>query len=111
MKIFLTTLLVAITLNLLDNPMILTETEIKEQVQQLPPSWSVVGKELQCDRQFPDFVAAINFINQIVAPAEAAGHHPDLYISYNKVKITLTTHDQGGLTTKDFALAKIIADL
>jgi 4a-hydroxytetrahydrobiopterin dehydratase len=91
--------------------MILTETEIQEQVRQLPPSWSVAGKELQCDRKFPDFVSAMYFVNQIVAPAEAAGHHPDLYISYNKVKITLTTHDQGGLTTKDFALAKIIADL
>lgn len=91
--------------------MILTEAEIKEQAGSLPPNWSVVGKELQCDRQFPDFVAAMNFVNQIIAPAEAASHHPDLYISYNKVKITLTTHDQGGLTTKDFALAKIIAAL
>jgi len=91
--------------------MILTATEIQEQAQQLPSSWSVVGKELQCDRQFSDFVAAMNFVNQIIAPAEAAGHHPDLYISYNKVKISLTSHDQGGLTTKDFALAKIISAL
>lgn len=91
--------------------MLLTDTEIQEQARQLPSSWSVVGKELQCDRKFPDFVSAMNFVNQIIAPAEAAGHHPDLYISYNKVKITLTTHDQGGLTAKDFALAKIIADL
>jgi 4a-hydroxytetrahydrobiopterin dehydratase len=91
--------------------MLLTETEIQDLLQQLPPNWSVVGKELQCDRKFPDFVAAINFINQLVAPAETAGHHPDLYISYNKIKITLSTHDEGGLTIKDFDLAKVIASL
>ncbi len=91
--------------------MALTQAEITELARQLPPSWSVVEKELQCDRKFPDFVTAMNFVNQIIAPAEAAAHHPDLYISYNKVKITLTTHDEGGLTQKDFDLAKIIADL
>ncbi len=91
--------------------MLLTQTEITELAKQLPPSWSVVGKELQCDRKFPDFVTAMNFVNQIVAPAEAAAHHPDIYISYNKVKITLTTHDAGGLTQKDFDLAVIIAAL
>ncbi len=91
--------------------MALTQAEITKLAKQLPPSWSVVEKELQCDRKFPDFVTAMNFINQIVAPAEAAAHHPDIYISYNKVKITLTTHDAGGLTQKDFDLAVIIAAL
>ena len=91
--------------------MLLTQTEITELARQLPRNWSVVGKELQCDRKFPDFVTAMNFVNQIVAPAEAAAHHPDMYISYNKVKITLTTHDAGGLTQKDFDLAVIIAAL
>jgi 4a-hydroxytetrahydrobiopterin dehydratase len=91
--------------------MALTQAEITKLAKQLPPSWSVVEKELQCDRKFPDFVTAMNFVNQIVAPAEAAAHHPDIYISYNKVKITLTTHDAGGLTQKDFDLAVIIAAL
>ena len=76
--------------------MLLTETEIQDLLRQLPPNWSVVGKELQCDRKFPDFVAAINFINQIVAPAEAAAHHPDLFISYNKVKLPSLPTMKGG---------------
>jgi 4a-hydroxytetrahydrobiopterin dehydratase len=45
----------------------------------------------------------------MVEPAEAAGHHPDLVISYNKVDVTLTTHDAGGLTSKDFDLAQVIS--
>jgi 4a-hydroxytetrahydrobiopterin dehydratase len=56
-------------------------------------------------------VEAIAFVNQIVEPAEAAGHHPDLEISYNKVTVSLTTHDAGGLTSKDFDLAQVISKL
>jgi 4a-hydroxytetrahydrobiopterin dehydratase len=61
--------------------------------------------------KFKDFVAAMDFVNKLVEPAEAAGHHPDLAISYNKVTISLTTHDAGGLTEKDFAMAKQISSL
>jgi len=47
-----------------------------------------------------------------VAPlAEAAGHHPDIDIRYNKVRVALTTHDEGGITTKDFELAAKVGDL
>jgi 4a-hydroxytetrahydrobiopterin dehydratase len=46
-----------------------------------------------------------------VEPAESAGHHPDIEISYNKVKIQLTTHDAGGLTQKDFDLAGVISQI
>jgi len=54
---------------------------------------------------------AIAFVNKLVAPSEAAGHHPDIEISYNKVTVNLTTHDAGGLTEKDFALAQEISAL
>jgi 4a-hydroxytetrahydrobiopterin dehydratase len=53
----------------------------------------------------------MDFVNKLVEPAEAAGHHPDIAISYNKVTISLTTHDAGGLTEKDFAMAKQISSL
>jgi 4a-hydroxytetrahydrobiopterin dehydratase len=71
----------------------------------------VEGKELRITRKFKNFVEAIAFVNQIVEPAEAAGHHPDLEISYNKVTVSLTTHDAGGLTSKDFDLAQVISKL
>ncbi len=87
---------------------LLSYAEIQERANQLE-GWMLEGKELRITRKFKDFVEAIAFVNKLVEPAEAAGHHPDLAISYNKVKITLTTHDAGGLTSKDFDLAKVIS--
>lgn len=89
---------------------LLTDAEIQEQAKLLA-GWTVEGKELQRTFKFKDFVEAIAFINKIVEPAETAGHHPDLAISYNKVKVTLTTHDAGGLTSNDFALAQVVSKL
>jgi 4a-hydroxytetrahydrobiopterin dehydratase len=87
---------------------LLRGAEIQERASQLE-GWTVEGKELRTTRKFKNFVEAIAFVNQIVEPAEAAGHHPDLEISYNKVTVALTTHDAGGLTSKDFELAEIIS--
>ena len=89
---------------------LLSETEIQDRAKQLE-GWSVEGNQLRLKRKFTDFVEAIAFVNQLVEPAQAAGHHPDLEISYNKVTVTLTTHDAGGLTSKDFDLAKVISQL
>ncbi|MCP2730805.1 4a-hydroxytetrahydrobiopterin dehydratase [Limnofasciculus baicalensis] len=89
---------------------LLTQEEIKVGVSQLE-GWTLEGKELRTTRKFKDFVDAIAFVNQLVEPAESAGHHPDIAISYNKVTITLTTHDAGGLTANDFDIARIISQL
>lgn len=89
---------------------LLTDAEIQELASQLE-GWTIEAKELRLNRKFKGFVEAIAFVNKIVEPAEAAGHHPDLEISYNQVKVTLTTHDAGGLTSKDFALAQVISKI
>jgi len=89
---------------------LLTESEIQERANSLS-GWTVEGKKLQTTKKFKDFVAAIEYVNKLVEPAESAGHHPDIEISYNKVKVTLTTHDAGGLTQKDFDLAKVISEI
>ena len=60
---------------------------------------------------FKDFIEAIAWVNKLVPPSESAAHHPDIEISYNKVTVNLTTHDAGGLTEKDFALAQEISQL
>lgn len=83
---------------------------IQTRMQTLP-GWKTDGKQLTLTRKFKNFVDAIAFVNKLVEPAEAANHHPDLTISYNKVSITLTTHDSGGLTDLDFQLAHIISNL
>lgn len=89
---------------------LLSDTQIQEAIAKLS-GWTVNGKQIQSIRKFKDFVEAIAFVNKLVAPAEAAGHHPDIEISYNKVTISLTTHDAGGLTAKDFTLAQEISTL
>ncbi|BAU41126.1 4a-hydroxytetrahydrobiopterin dehydratase [Leptolyngbya sp. O-77] len=88
----------------------LTDAEIQAQMAQVP-GWTVEGDRLQRTYRFKDFVEAIAFVNKLVEPAEAAGHHPDIAISYNRVTVTLTTHDAGGLTQKDFDLAASLANL
>lgn len=89
---------------------LLTEAEIQARMEELS-GWTKQGKEIQCVRQFKDFVEAINFVNRLVEPAESAGHHPDLAISYNKVTVSLTSHDAGGLTESDFQMAKVISEI
>jgi 4a-hydroxytetrahydrobiopterin dehydratase len=89
---------------------LLTEAEIQEQAKVLS-DWTVENSKLQITRRFKDFIEAIEFVNKLVEPAESAGHHPDIEISYNKVKITLTTHDAGGLTQADFDVAGAISQI
>ncbi|ERT09366.1 putative pterin-4-alpha-carbinolamine dehydratase [Lyngbya aestuarii BL J] len=89
---------------------VLQETQVKEMASEVP-DWKVEGKELKQVMKFKDFVTAMDFVNKLIEPAEAAGHHPDIAISYNTVTISLTSHDAGGLTEKDFAMAKQISSL
>ncbi|MDJ0735965.1 MAG: 4a-hydroxytetrahydrobiopterin dehydratase [Nostocaceae cyanobacterium] len=89
---------------------LLTEQEIQQKASTLP-DWSVEGSKIECNRTFKDFIQAIEFVNKLVEPAESVGHHPDIEISYNKVKIALTSHDAGGLTSKDFEMAAVISQI
>ena len=69
------------------------------------PGWENNGKEITRLYQFKDFREALAFVNRVGELAEAADHHPDIDLRYNKVRLTLSTHSAGGLTDKDFALA------
>ena len=55
--------------------------------------------------QFESFCDAVAFVNKVAGMAEKAGHHPDIDIRYNRVRLALVSHDAGGLTDKDFDLA------
>ena len=68
--------------------------------------WKKRGASISRTYQFKDFVVAIKFVNAVARLAEKAWHHPDIDIRWNKVKLTLSTHDAGGLTEKDFELAR-----
>jgi 4a-hydroxytetrahydrobiopterin dehydratase len=83
----------------------LSASQIKSALAAVP-EWTKKGDTISRTYQFKDFPAAIQFVNAVAEIAEQAWHHPDIDIRWNKVGLTLTTHDAGGLTEKDFALAQ-----
>jgi 4a-hydroxytetrahydrobiopterin dehydratase len=70
------------------------------------PQWRRSGEIISRTFEFKDFPAAMTFVNVVAELAEQAHHHPDIDVRWNKVTLALTTHDAGGLTEKDFALAR-----
>ena len=82
----------------------LDETQITQALSQLP-GWKRDGKTISRTFEFKDFIASMGFVTQVAILSEKAFHHPDIDIRWNKVTITLTTHDAGGLTQKDADLA------
>ena len=73
---------------------------------ELEKGWQIVqDHHLEKEYLFPDFASALAFTNKVGAPAEQEGHHPDILLSYGKVKITLWTHKIDGLSDNDFFLA------
>lgn len=78
--------------------------QIEERLKQIP-EWSETNGAIQRTYLFKDFAGAIRFVNKVADLAEGADHHPDILIRYNKVTLTLSTHDAGGITDKDFDLA------
>ncbi|MBX3353774.1 MAG: 4a-hydroxytetrahydrobiopterin dehydratase [Phycisphaeraceae bacterium] len=81
------------------------ETPQIEERLKLIPEWSETNGAIQRTYLFKDFAGAIRFVNRVADLAEGADHHPDILIRYNKVTLTLSTHDAGGITGKDFDLA------
>ncbi|MFM7088986.1 MAG: 4a-hydroxytetrahydrobiopterin dehydratase [Candidatus Paceibacterota bacterium] len=77
------------------------------------PGWNLAAESKSIEREFKfaDFIGAINFINNVADIAESEGHHPDIEIHYNKVKLTLTTHSIGGLSENDFIVAAKVSEL
>ncbi|MEL6795458.1 MAG: 4a-hydroxytetrahydrobiopterin dehydratase [Planctomycetota bacterium] len=84
----------------------LSESEIKAGLDSAT-EWSEVGGEIQRTFQFEDFLGSMAFVQKIADYAERVQHHPDILIRYNKVTLTVSTHDAGGITKLDFDLAKV----
>jgi 4a-hydroxytetrahydrobiopterin dehydratase len=82
----------------------LDETQLKAAIATLP-KWKLEQGELVQSATFGDFKHAIAFVNRVADLAEEAGHHPDIDIRYNRVRLALVTHDSGGITQKDIDLA------
>lgn len=84
----------------------LTSTEIAAS---LPSGWTQSGESITARYDTGDFATGLDLVNRIGAAAEAAGHHPDLTLTYPSVTVTLTSHDVGGVTRRDLDLAELVA--
>ena len=88
---------------------LLSDDDIAERLGDLS-GWEREGDRIVKLFAFKDFAEALAFVNEIAEPAEAMNHHPDVAIHWNEVTLTLWTHASGGLTDRDFALARAIED-
>ena len=70
------------------------------------PNWSKRAQTILRTFKFEGFLKSMDFVNRIARKAQKANHHPDIEIRFNKVTLKLTTHDEGGITAKDFSLAR-----
>jgi 4a-hydroxytetrahydrobiopterin dehydratase len=86
---------------------VLTDVEVKQSLGRLK-GWQQSGKAIQRIFEFPDFKAAMQFVNKVAEAAEQTQHHPDIDIRYNKVTMGLVSHDSGGVTEKDMRMAEKI---
>lgn len=87
----------------------LAENEVMAQLAHLP-GWYVDDATLRKEFTFKTFRAAMAFINQVADVARAARHHPEIWNSYNRVRLTLSTHDEGGISEKDIAFARAVEE-
>ncbi|MEJ0090050.1 MAG: 4a-hydroxytetrahydrobiopterin dehydratase [Limisphaerales bacterium] len=83
----------------------LTTKQINLHLKSIP-AWLKRSKTIHRTFKFEDFLQSIALVNRVAQKAQKLNHHPDIDIRYNKVTLKLTTHDEGGLTGKDFLLAK-----
>jgi 4a-hydroxytetrahydrobiopterin dehydratase len=88
----------------------LSDQEIRDGLAGLP-GWRLGDGEIEKGYELADFRAAVAFVVRVAFEAEAAGHHPDIDVRWNKVRIALATHSEHAITTKDLALARTIEAL
>jgi 4a-hydroxytetrahydrobiopterin dehydratase len=86
---------------------LLSDSEIDQKLGNTD-GWSRDGDAITKTFENGDFVGSVKFVDSLVGPAEDMGHHPDLELSWDKVKVTITNHAEGGLTENDFELAGMI---
>lgn len=89
---------------------VLSDAEVQEALRQIP-GWKRHGNAIDRVFQFDSFIKAMEFVNHIAEAAEAVNHHPDILINYNKVTLTLISHDSGGVTQRDIKMAARINEL
>jgi 4a-hydroxytetrahydrobiopterin dehydratase len=89
----------------------LAKDQLTARLSKLNAGWELLNGTIMREYKFDNYRDTIGFINKIALVAEKENHHPDVYFSYGKVRVTLFTHEIEGLSEKDFALAKKIDEI
>lgn len=89
---------------------LLAEEELASALKKFP-DWEQEGKSISRTIEFEEFMEGIDFVNLLAEVADEAQHHPDILIRYNRVTVTLTTHDAGGITDADLEVAQRVDHL
>lgn len=91
------------------NPILLSKRKLSQMFNQLNNNWDIIDGKLEKDFYFQDFKSALNFTNKIAKIAEKENHHPEIRLSYGKVRVILFTHKFNAISDLDFMLAEKIS--
>lgn len=86
----------------------LSDADLQSALTGLGDGWTLAGGKLHREYRFPDFIHAFGFMTTAAIAIEKMNHHPEWFNVYNRVTVDLTTHDAGGITTRDVELAKLL---
>jgi 4a-hydroxytetrahydrobiopterin dehydratase len=90
---------------------VLSDEEVQSRLSELDSDWEKYGNSIRREFKFDDFSGSVDFLNRLTPVANEMNHHPDVFISWNKVRISLISHSEHGITEKDFELAKKLDEL
>ena len=90
---------------------VLSDEDVQARLGDLGDGWEKYGNSLRREFKFEDFSGSVDFVNRLTPVANEMNHHPDLFISWNLVRVSLISHSEHGITEQDFELAKKLNDL
>jgi 4a-hydroxytetrahydrobiopterin dehydratase len=90
---------------------VLSDEDIQAKLGELNDDWEKYGNSLRREFKFNDFSGSVDFVNRLTPIANEMNHHPDLFISWNLVRVSLLSHSEHGITENDFELAKKLDEL
>jgi 4a-hydroxytetrahydrobiopterin dehydratase len=90
---------------------VLSDEDVQTRLGDLDDDWEKYGNSLRREFKFADFSGSVDFVNRLTPIANEMNHHPDLFISWNLVRVSLISHSEHGITENDFALAKKLDEL
>ena len=90
---------------------VLSDEDVEARLGELDGDWEKYGNSLRREFKFGDFTGAVDFVNRLTPVANELNHHPDLFITWGLVRVSLISHSEHGITEKDFELAKKLDEL